>query len=141
MFFFPPTISVLAKLPNSVLTKMIYQERHVIAESNEGYVNYNYGNGQFMDFEFLSSKNYLSIQLTRKDPLPDGFVVEALKGEKYGDCSDNVVPWLKKWLFRCKGNLQVRNLTMEEKNQMQAYINEPAGRPSRRARFKLFFSK
>ena len=107
-------------------TKVIYQRRHVLAESRDGYLNYKYDPGWYLGFIFLSSA-YLSINLRDTGALTDGFVVEALGGGKHHDCRDEAAPWLKNWISQCKGHLRVRNLTREESQQMQTFIADPQG--------------
>ena len=120
---------MLAKLPSSVSNRVIYKQRHVITESKDGYVNYKYDG--FLDFNFLDSKQYVGLNMYRNGSPKDGFVIETLvsaREDRDSDCRAGAVPWVQKWLFKCRGNTRIRNMTIEESEQMETFIANPQGK-------------
>ena len=119
---------MLAKLPDSILSRYIFDRRYVLAESREGYVNYKYDGGFYLDFNFLSSKNYLSINIYHHKRSLDAFVVELLDREPgrgaVHDCRNDSVSWMQERIFKCRGFLKVRNLTDAETEQMEGFIDD-----------------
>lgn len=94
-------------------------------------MNYEYDASWYLNFHFLSSKDYLSINIYNYRRPLDAFVVELLdrvpgRGAVH-DCRNDSVAWLQDRIFKCHGYLRVRNLTEEEHNQMESFMDNFEG--------------
>lgn len=111
-----------------LLSKYIYDRRFILADA--GHIDFK-DDGWYYKF-YMKNKAYLSIDI--RHGRPPAFVVEQVWQNypydpvKPSDCLNDVSPSLKKWVRKCEGELQVRELNEEEKEQMQAFIENPQGR-------------
>lgn len=125
-------ITVLARLPPSIRSKVIYHQDHFLAETRDGFFDFDRHPGYTAYFKF--SREIVSIDLfsSRKDPKLGSFVVETLgtpwpnDPNKSQDCRFQCSESIKVVEY-CQGNARVREMTEEERRQIQAFIDEPQG--------------